>query len=197
MSISASDVAKLRDMTGAGMMDAKKALEEVGGDLEKAVDVLRKNGAMKMAKKAERTTAEGRIHTYTHANGKIAVMVEVMCETDFVARNEAFIEFCQDLALHIAAAAPQVTTRDQVASDLLDREKAIYREQLTAEGKPADMIEKIMEGKLTNFFADIVLLDQKFVKDDSLTIANLLEQKVSAMGENIRIGRFVRMQLGL
>ncbi len=197
MSISASDVAKLRDMTGAGMMDAKKALQETNGDLEQAIDVLRKNGALKMAKKADRATAEGRIHTYTHANGKLAVMVEVMCETDFVARNEAFVEFCQDLALHIAAAAPQFTTRDQVSPELVEREKAIYREQLAAEGKPAEMIEKIIEGKLNNFYAEIVLMDQKFVKDDSLSITQLLEQKIASIGENIRIGRFVRMQLGL
>lgn len=197
MSISASDVAKLRDMTGAGMMDAKKALQETNGDLEQAIDVLRKNGALKMAKKADRATAEGRIHTYTHANGKLAVMVEVMCETDFVARNEAFVEFCQDLALHIAAAAPQFTTRDQVSPELVEREKAIYREQLAAEGKPAEMIEKIIEGKLNNFYAEIVLMDQKFVKDDALSITQLLEQKIASIGENIRIGRFVRMQLGL
>lgn len=197
MSISASDVAKLRDLTGAGMMDAKKALQETNGDIEQAIDVLRRNGALKMAKKADRATAEGRIHTYTHANGKLAVMVEVMCETDFVARNEAFVEFCQDLALHIAAAAPQFTTRDQVSPELVEREKAIYREQLAAEGKPAEMIEKIIEGKLNNFYGEIVLMDQKFVKDDALSITQLLEQKIAAIGENIRIGRFVRMQLGL
>ncbi len=197
MTISASDVAKLRDLTGAGMMDAKKALTETGGDLDKAVDWLRKNGATKVAKKAERTTAEGRIHTYTHGNGKLAVMVEVMCETDFVARNKDFIEFCQDLALHIAAAAPQYTTRNQVPAEVIEREKAIYREQLAAEGKPAEVAEKIIEGKLSKFYEEIVLLDQKFVKDDSLTITNLLEQKVTSIGENIRLGRFVRLQLGV
>lgn len=179
------------------MMDAKKALTETGGDLDKAVDWLRKNGATKVAKKAERTTAEGRIHTYTHGNGKLAVMVEVMCETDFVARNKDFIEFCQDLALHIAAAAPQYTTRNQVPAEVIEREKAIYREQLAAEGKPAEVAEKIIEGKLSKFYEEIVLLDQKFVKDDSLTITNLLEQKVTSIGENIRLGRFVRLQLGV
>lgn len=197
MSITAGDVAKLRDLTGAGMMDAKKALQEADGDMEKAIDVLRKNGALKMAKKADRTTGEGRIHTYTHANGKLAVMIEVMCETDFVARNEDFIAFCQDLALHIAAAGPLYTTREEVPQEVVDREKAIYLDQLTAEGKPAEVVEKILEGKLVRFYEDIVLMDQKFVKDDSLTITQLLEQKVSAIGENIRLGRFVRLQLGL
>ena len=197
MAITAGDVAKLREMTGAGMMDAKKALTEAQGDLEKAVDVLRKSGALKVAKKAERATAEGRVHTYTHSNGKLAVAVEVMCETDFVARNQAFIEFCQDLAMHIAAAAPQYTTRAEVPADLVEREKSVYREQLAAEGKPAEVVEKILEGKLNKFYEDIVLMDQKFVKDDSLSIANLLEQKVTSIGENIRIGRFVRMQLGV
>lgn len=197
MAITAADVAKLRDMTGAGMMDAKKALTESGGDLEKAVDYLRKSGAAKAAKKAERTTAEGRVHTYTHGTGKLSVLVEVMCETDFVARNEAFVAFCQDIAMHIAAAAPQYVTRDQVPAEVVEREKNIYREQLAAEGKPAEVAEKIIEGKLNKFYEEICLMDQKFVKDDSLTIANLLEQKVLAIGESIKIGRFVRMQLGV
>lgn len=197
MAITASDVAKLREMTGAGMMDAKKALTEAAGDLEKAVDVLRKSGALKVAKKAERATAEGRVHTYTHSNGKLAVVVEVLCETDFVARNQDFIDFCQDLAMHIAAAAPQYTTRAEVPADLVEREKTVYREQLAAEGKPVEVVEKILEGKLNKFYEDIVLMDQKFVKDDSLSITNLLEQKVTAIGENVRIGRFVRLQLGV
>jgi elongation factor Ts len=196
MAITAGDVAKLREMTGAGMMDAKKALTETEGNLEAAVEVLRKNGALKVAKKSDRTTAEGRVHTYTHSNGKIAVMVEVMCETDFVARNQDFIDFCQDLALHIAAAAPQYTTRADVPAEVVEKEKAFHAEQLAAEGKPAEVIEKIMEGKLNKFYEDIVLMDQKFVKEDSLTIANVIEQKVTKIGENIRLGRFVRMTLG-
>ncbi len=196
MSITASDVAKLRDMTGAGMMDAKKALTETNGDLEAAVEVLRKNGALKVAKKSDRTTAEGRVHTYTHSNGKLAVMVEVMCETDFVARNQDFIDFCQDLALHIAAAAPQYVTRTDVPAELVAKETAFHAEQLTAEGKSAEVIEKIMIGKLAKFYEDIVLFDQKFVKDDSLTITNLVEQKVTQMGESIKVGRFIRLTLG-
>ncbi len=184
-------------MTGAGMMDAKKALTEANGNLEAAVDVLRKSGALKAAKKAERATAEGRVHTYLHGTGKLAVLVEVMCETDFVARNEGFVDFCQDLAMHIAAAAPQYTTREDVPVEVVEREKNIHREQLAAEGKPADVVEKILEGKMNKFYEDIVLLDQKFVKDDAMTIEQLLQQKIAKIGENIRIGRFVRMTLGV
>ncbi len=196
MIITASDVAKLRELTGAGMMDAKKALTETAGNMEAAAEWLRKSGALKMAKKADRATAEGRVHTYTHSNGKVAVMVEIMCETDFVARNQDFIDFCQDMALHIAAAAPQYTSRADVPAEVVEKEKAFHTEQLAAEGKPAEVIEKIMDGKLNKFYEDIVLMDQKFVKDDAITIANLLEQKVTAIGENIRVGRFVRITLG-
>jgi elongation factor Ts len=190
------DIAKLREMTGAGMMDAKKALTEANGNMENAVDLLRKSGAMKAAKKADRVTAEGKVQTYMHGNGKLAVMVEVMCETDFVARNEDFIAFCQDLAMHIAAAAPQYTTREEVPADVVAREMGIHREQLAAEGKPADVVEKILEGKMNKFYEEIVLLDQKFVKNDEFTITQILEQNVLKIGESLRIGRFVRMTLG-
>lgn len=196
MSFTAADVQKLREMTGAGMMDAKKALTETSGDLEKAVDVLRKSGAMKAAKKADRATAEGRVHTYTHGTGKLAVLIEVMCETDFVARNEGFVEFCQDLAMHIAAAAPQYVSRDQVPADLVAREEAVHRDMLAAEGKPAEVVAKILEGKMAKFYEEICLMDQKFVKDDSMTIAQLLESKIAKIGENLKIGRFVRIVLG-
>ncbi len=191
-----ADIAKLREMTGAGMMDAKKALTEANGNMEGAIDLLRKSGAAKAAKKAERTTAEGRVQTYMHGNGKLAVMVEVMCETDFVARNEDFIAFCQDLAMHIAAASPQYTSREEVPADVVEREKNLHREQLAAEGKPAEVVEKILEGKMNKFYEEIVLLDQKFVKDDELTISQVLEGKVLKIGENLKIGRFVRMNLG-
>lgn len=190
------DIAKLREMTGAGMMDAKKALTEANGNMDAAVDVLRKSGAAKAAKKADRATAEGRVQTYMHGNGKLAVMVEVMCETDFVARNEDFIAFCQDLAMHIAATSPSYTTREEVPADVVEREMAIHREQLAAEGKPAEVVEKILEGKMNKFYEDIVLMDQKFVKDDALSIAQVLEGKVLKIGENLKIGRFVRMTLG-
>ncbi len=195
MAISAGDVAKLREMSGAGMMDAKRALEEAGGDMEKAIDALRVAGAAKAAKKSDRVTAEGKVFAYTHGD-KLAVLVEVMCETDFVARNEKFVAFGQDLAMHIAASAPQYVSRDQVPADVIDREKAVYREQLSQEGKPAEMIEKILDGKLNKFFADICLLEQQFIKDDEKTIQALLTENITAIGENLRIGRMVRMQLG-
>lgn len=195
MAISAGDVAKLREMSGAGMMDAKRALEEAGGDMEKAIDALRVAGAAKAAKKSDRVTAEGKVFAYTHGD-KLAVLVEVMCETDFVARNEKFIAFGQDLAMHIAASAPQYVSRDQVPTDVIDREKAVYREQLAQEGKPAEMIEKILDGKLNKFFADICLMEQQFIKDDEKTIQALLTENITSIGENLRIGRMVRMQLG-
>lgn len=196
MAITASDVMKLREMTGAGMMEAKKALTEADGDMEKAVDILRKSGAAKMAKKAERTTAEGRVHGYVHSNGKLGVLVEVLCETDFVARNEQFVELCGDLAMHIAASAPRYVSRDQVPADVIEKERAIVAESLANENKPADIIAKIVDGRMGKFFEDICLMEQKFVKDDSLTITQLLEEKVRTIGEAIRIGRFERIQLG-
>ncbi len=196
MAFTAGDVAKLRDMTGAGMMDAKKALTEADGDMEKAMDLLRKSGAMKSAKKSDRVTSEGRVHTYTHGNGKLAVMVEVMCETDFVARTEQFQELCQDLAMHIAAAGPIYRSKEDVPLEVVEKEKAFFLEQMTAEGKPADVAEKIIEGKLAKYFAEICLMDQSFVKDDSMTITQLMDSKVLSIGESLKIGRFVRMQLG-
>jgi elongation factor Ts len=196
MAFTAGDVAKLRDMTGAGMMDAKKALTEADGDMEKAMDLLRKSGAMKAAKKSERVTGEGRVHSYTHGNGKLSVLVEVMCETDFVARTSQFQDLCQDLAMHIAAAAPVYRSKEDVPLEVVEKEKAFYKEQLAAEGKPAEVAEKIMEGKLAKYFADICLMDQPFVKDDSITVQQLMESKVLSIGESLKIGRFVRMQLG-
>ncbi len=197
MNITASDVMKLREMTGAGMMEAKGALAQADGNMEKAVDILRASGAAKMAKKAERTTAEGRVHGYVHSNGKLAVLVEVMCETDFVARNEQFVDFCGDLAMHIAASAPQYVTREQVPSEIVEKERAIIAESLASENKPAEIMAKIVEGRLSKFYADVCLMEQAFVKDDSMTITQLLEQRITQIGENIRIGRFTRMQLGV
>lgn len=195
MTITAADVAKLREVTGAGMMDAKRALEESGGDMEKAVDALRVAGAAKAAKKSDRLTAEGKVFSYAHGD-KLAVLVEVLCETDFVARNERFVAFGQDLAMHIAAIAPQYVSRDQVPADIIEREKAVYREQLAQEGKPAEMIEKILEGKINKFFAEICLLEQAFVKDEDKTVQVVLNENITAIGESLKIGRFVRMQLG-
>lgn len=196
MSITAGDVMKLRELTGAGMMEAKKALVEADGNVEKAIEALRKSGASKMAKKAERTTAEGRVQTYMHSNGKLGVMVEVLCETDFVARNEQFIELANDLALHIAASAPKYVSREHVPAEVVEKERAFVTESLANENKPADIIAKIVDGRMNKFYEEICLLEQKFVKDDSITVTQLLEEKVRTIGENIRIGRFVRVQLG-
>ncbi len=196
MAITASDVAKLRDTTGAGMMDAKNALTEANGDMEKAIDLLRKSGAAKMAKKSDRATGEGRVHCYSHSNGKIGVLVEVMCETDFVGRNEQFVEFCADVAMHIAASAPLYVSRDQVPVEAVEKEKTFVTESIALENKPAEIIAKIVDGRMNKYFADICLMEQAFIKDDTMTVGQLLESKILSIGENIRIGRFSRLQLG-
>jgi elongation factor Ts len=196
MAITASEVAKLRETTGAGMMDAKNALTEANGDMEKAIDILRKSGAAKMAKKSERTTGEGRVHCYSHGNGKIGVLVEVMCETDFVGRNEQFVELCNDIAMHIAASAPLYISRDEVPTELVEKEKKFVTESLAEEKKPVEIIAKIVEGRMSKYFADICLMEQAFIKDDTMTVGQLLESKILSIGENIRIGRFSRIQLG-
>lgn len=196
MAISAADVGKLRQMTGVGMMEAKNALEESGGDFDKAIDGLRKRGAAKAAKKADRETSEGRVHCYMHSTGKIGVMVKVLCETDFVARNTEFIEFCNDVAMHATAMAPQYLNRAEVPAELVEKEREIIAAQLTAEGKPAEMIEKITAGKLDRFYSEICLLEQAFIKDESKTISGLVEEKVLSLGENIQIAEFKRIQIG-
>ena len=194
MSITAADVANLRKMTGVGMMEAKKALTEADGDIDKAVEVLRKKGAARAAKKADRSTGEGRVHTYTHGNGKIGTMVEILCETDFVARNDEFIALSNDIAMHIAAMAPQYLSREEVPADVLEKEKEIAREQNA--DKPAEVLEKIVEGKMDKYFSEVCLLEQSFIKDEDLTIEKLMEQKIGSLGENMRINRFSRFQIG-
>ncbi|MFH1712136.1 MAG: translation elongation factor Ts [Patescibacteria group bacterium] len=196
MDIKASDVAKLRKMTGVGMMEAKGALEEAACDFDQAIEVLRKRGAAKAAKKAERETAEGRVHCYTHSNGRIGVVVEILCETDFVARNELFISFCNDLAMHIAAMSPLYLSSDEIPADVVAKETEIFKEQLLNEGKPSDMLDKIVEGKLNKWYEEVCLLNQRFIKDEDLSIEELLQQKILSIGENIKIGRFTRIQLG-
>ncbi|MFH1766550.1 MAG: translation elongation factor Ts [Patescibacteria group bacterium] len=196
MTISASQVAELRQKTGVGMMEAKKALIAVDGDIDKAIEELRKSGAAKAAKKAERVTAEGRAHCYAHATGKIGVVVEVLCETDFVARNELFIEFCNDVAMHIAAMRPLYLTREEVPEELIAKEREILKDQLLQEGKPENMVDQILEGKLNKFFSDIVLFEQPFIKDEDLTIRELLEKKILSLGENLKIHRFHRVEVG-
>lgn len=194
--ISASAVKDLRDMTSAGMMDCKKALEACGGDCEKAIAWLREKGLSKAAKKAGRDTSEGFIGSYIHSNGKIAVLVEIKCETDFVARGEKFQEFAKNVAMQVAAANPLCVSADQVPADLLDKEKAIFLAQTKAEGKPDNIAEKIVEGRIKKYYKEVCLLEQPFIKDDKLTIQDLLKNLVATLGENIQIGRFVRMQLG-
>lgn len=196
MSIDAKTVVELRKMTGAGMMDAKRALEATGGDLQKAADELRKKGMAKAAKRAERTTGEGRIHSYIHSNGKIGVLVEVLCETDFVARNEGFQTFCNDVAMHIAATDPLYLTREDVPEEVVTKEKEMVAAELKEQGKPEEMIEKISEGKMNKYYEEVCLMEQKFIKDEDSTIEQLLTDQISTIGENMQIGRFCRFQIG-
>ncbi|WP_243438673.1 translation elongation factor Ts [Fundidesulfovibrio soli] len=194
--ISASVVKELRDRTSAGMMDCKRALEACNCDTEKAIAWLREKGLSKAAKKAGRSTSEGVIGSYIHSNGKIAVLVEIKCETDFVARGEKFQEFARNVAMQIAAANPLCVSSDQVPADVLAKEKDIYVAQTKAEGKPDNIVEKIVDGRIKKYYKEICLLEQPFIKDDKLTIQTLLNDLVATLGENIQIGRFVRMQLG-
>jgi elongation factor Ts len=198
MAIGAGQVKELRERTGAGMMECKKALEETKGDMEAAIDLLRARGAAKAAKRAERETKEGTIGSYVHTNGKIGVLVEVQCETDFVARNDAFQQLARDLAMHIAATSPLALDADGIAGDVVEREKAVYLEQVRNEGKPENMHEKIVEGKLRRFYQEATLLDQIFVKDPAgkQTIRQLIQESSAKTGENIVVRRFVRYQLG-
>ena len=192
--ITAAMVKQLRDKSGAGMMDCKKALAASGGDLEKAVDELRKKGLAAAQKKASRATREGSVDAYIHAGGKIGVLVEVGVETDFVARSEPFREFTHDLAMQVAASNPLWVGRDDVPQDVIEREKAIYREQ--AKGKPDNVVEKMLDGKLNKFFQEVCLLEQPFVKDPDRSIEQLRTDLVGVIGENVEVRRFVRYQLG-
>lgn len=194
--ITAQEVKKLREKTGAGMMEVKKALEESGGEVAKAVDVLRKKGALKAGKKAERTTSQGRIDAYIHGEGRIGVMLEVNSETDFVARNQEFKNLVHDLALHIAASNPLYIARADVPAEVLAKEQEIYSAAAAAEGKPGAVQEKIVAGKLEKFYQEICLLEQPFVKDPDITVQDLLTQKIAKIGENIQVRRFVRYVLG-
>lgn len=196
MSITSKMVKELRDKTAAGMMDCKKALTETDGDMEKAIDLLRQKGLAVAAKRAGRATSEGIISTYIHAGGKLGVMVEVGCETDFVAKTDKFIEFAKDVAMHIAAANPVSVTREEVPDAIVAREKEIYIQQGLDSGKPENIVEKMVTGKIEKFIAEIVLLEQPFVKDPDRTIQEILTDLVGKMGENISIKRFVRFQIG-
>lgn len=187
-------VKQLRDKTNAGMMDCKKALVETDGDLEKAEDLLRKKGIASASKKASRSAKEGIVASYIHLQGKVGVLVEVNCETDFVAKNEIFREFVKDITLHIAAAHPIYVSRDQVAPSVIEREREIYRAQV--KDKPANVVEKIVDGKLDKFFGSVCLLDQAFIKNPDQSIRDLVAAKISELGENIVIRRFTRYAVG-
>jgi len=196
MQVSAQMVKELRERTGAGMMDCKAALTEVEGDLEKAVDVLRKKGLSAAAKKAGRIAADGLVASYIHAGGKLGVLLEVNCETDFVARTEGFQDLVKDLAMHIAAAEPRYVRREEVPESELARERAIFSEQAAASGKPANVVEKIVAGKIEKFYAETCLLEQSFVKNPDMTVGQLVQEAVAKIGENIQVRRFVRFKLG-
>ncbi|WP_448871095.1 translation elongation factor Ts [Desulfobulbus propionicus] len=196
MTITSQMVKQLRDKTNAGMMDCKKALTETDGDMEKAIDLLRQKGLAVAAKRAGRETKEGVVECYIHAGGKLGVMVEVGCETDFVAKTDDFKAFARNIAMHIAAANPVSITREEVPTDLLEREKEIYVKQALDSGKPQQIIEKIVGGKIEKYLAEICLLEQKYVKDPDLSVQDLLNELVAKMGENISIKQFARFQIG-
>ena len=194
--ISAKDVKELRDRTGAGMMECKAALGEAGGDVEKAIDLLRAKGAAKAAKRAEREAKEGVVGSYIHAGGKIGVLVEVGCETDFVARTDKFQSLVRDVAMHIAAAAPVAVRREEFPAELIERERAVYREQAKESGKPEQIWDKIVDGKLEKFFAEQALLEQPFVKNPDVTVGQLVTEVSGQTGEKIEVRRFARFKLG-
>ncbi len=196
VTISAQQVKELRERTGAGFSDCRSALIEAGGDIEQAIDVLRKKGQAAAQKKAQREATEGLIGSYIHAGGKIGVIIEVNCESDFVARTEDFQRLCHDLAMHVAALDPRFVRREEVTSEILEREREIYHEQARGTGKPEPVIEKIVAGKMEKFYEENCLYEQHFIKDESLTINELISQMIAKLGENITVRRFVRLKVG-
>ena len=196
MAISASDVKTLREMTGVGMMDCKKALTEADGNLDRAVEILREKGIASATKKGGRIAAEGIVESYIHMGGKIGVLIEVNCETDFVAKTPEFKSFVRDVAMHVAAANPQYLSREEVPADVLEKEREILRAQARNEGKPEKIIERMVEGRVEKFYKDNCLLDQQFVKDPDMTIAQYVTDRIQKPGENVKIRRFVRYEMG-
>ncbi|MFF2482619.1 translation elongation factor Ts [Paenibacillus sp. NPDC058071] len=196
MAVSASAVKELRERTGAGMLDCKKALDETNGDITKAIELLREKGLSAAANKAGRIATEGVVESYIHAGGRIGVLVEINCETDFVAKTDQFRAFAKDIAMHIAASNPKFVKREEVPGDELEKEKEILRAQALNEGKPEKIVDKMVEGRIAKYYEEYCLLEQSFVKDPDKTISALLNEKVSAIGENISIRRFVRYELG-
>ncbi|KPV39817.1 translation elongation factor Ts [Alicyclobacillus ferrooxydans] len=196
MEITAALVKQLREKTGAGMMDCKRALTEANGDLERAGELLREKGLASAAKKAGRVASEGIVESYIHGGGRIGVLVEVNSETDFVAKNQEFRDFVHDVAMHIAAAGPQYVRREEVPADVVEHEKEILKQQTLNEGKPANIVDKIVEGRIDKFFKDICLLEQQFVKNPDKTVEELLKETIAHIGENISIRRFARFVVG-
>ena len=189
-------VKELRESTGAGMMDCKRALKETDSDLGKAAEYLRKQGIDKAAKKSERSANEGVIHAYIHQGAKLGVLVEINCETDFVARTDDYQDFCQEVAMQIVALGPLHVSRDQVSTELLDKEREIYRETAINEGKPEHILDRIVEGKIEKYYEQVCLLEQPYIRDNDKTIGDLLKETIARLGENIQIARFVRYSLG-
>jgi len=194
--VSAQLVKELRERTGAGFSDCRAALVEAGGDIEQAINILRKKGQAAAAKKAQRTTSEGLVGCYIHAGGKIGVLVEINCESDFVARTDDFQRLCHDVAMHVAALDPRFLRREEVTQEILDREREIYGEQAKATGKPPAVIEKIVSGKMEKFYEENCLCEQHFIKDEAVTIKELVDQAIAKLGENIAIRRFSRFKVG-
>lgn len=196
MAVTMESIKKLRAMTGAGMMDVKNTLTETDGDIDKAAALLRERGIAKAAKKADREASEGFVGMYLHHNGKIATMVELNCETDFVARNENFQKLAKDLAIHVAMADPAYVSRDQVPEEQVEEEKNALIREAQGEGKPENVIEKIVAGRIDKFYAEIVMLDQAYIKDDKKTVQQHLAESIATLGENIQIGRIARIAIG-
>jgi elongation factor Ts len=189
-------IKELRARTGAGMMDCKRALEESGGSMEQAVDILRKKGLAQAAKRASRAAEEGLIVSYIHHNNRVGVLLELKCETDFVARTDEFQELARNIAMHIAMANPQYVSKDQIPEEVIEHEKNIEREKAKAEGRPEAVLDRIAEGRMSKFYENVSLLDQPFIKDDSKKIADLINETIARTGENIVVGRFARFELG-
>lgn len=192
MAIDSDKIRALREMTSAGMLDCKKVLEETNGDLEKAADLLRERGIVKAVKKMDREAAEGRLFSYVHHNGKVAVLLEINCETDFVGKNEMFLELGKNIAMHIAAMNPLYLTSTEVPQEIIDKEKEIQKQSSELQGKPENVVEKILEGKIKKYVSEICLLEQAYVKEPKMTIDDLIKDNIAKLGENISVGKFVR-----
>src|SRR5436190_7945532 len=196
VNVSAQQVKELRERTNAPMMDCRNALQEAKGDMEQAVILLRKKGVATAARKASRTTSEGAVASYIHAGGKIGVLLEINCESDFVARTDAFKELLHDISMHIAASDPKYIRREDVTAEDFEREKEIYRSQAAATGKPANVVEKIVEGKMSKFYEEVCLYEQPFIKDQAVNISQLIATTIGKLGENIAVRRFARFKVG-